>query len=223
VNRDNPAYPIPASRRRAEAAAANPPPPPTYSQDELRERRRKYLSLVYTGSFSLSAEVEAICEPLARRVAALPHPAALAEKVDLVGAAAHEVAHVVVGLLAGREADTAQRPPLPEFAADDLKSGSWAGALIALVEPYTARLAALLGRAWPPNAAELRGHPSASERIEAALRTLDRAALDLGRVLDRAEVDGPKLAAAREKLAAHNASVAEQERHRAARAALSNI
>jgi len=117
----------------------------------------------------------------------------------------------------------AQRPPLPEFAADDLKSGSWAGALIALVEPYTARLAALLGRAWPPNAAELRGHPSASERIEAALRTLDRAALDLGRVLDRAEVDGPKLAAAREKLAAHNASVAEQERHRAARAALSNI
>ncbi len=220
---DNPAHPIPASRRRAALAAANPAREPTYSQAELRERRRTHLSHVYGASFSLSAEVEAITEPLARRVAALPNPAALADKVDLVAAAAHEVAHVAIGLLAGREADLAQRPPLPEITDDDLKSGRWAAALVALVEPYSARLGALLGRAFPPNSPELRGHPSASERLEAALRTLDRAALDLGRLLDRAEVDGPRIAAARERLRAHNALVREQDRARDARAALSNI
>lgn len=210
-DRDNPAYPIPASRRRAEAAAQSPARVPTYTQDELRERRRKYLSHVYTGAFDLSAEVEAICDPLARRVAARPRPAAHRREVDDLADAVHELVSTVVGWLAEADArgktehldadkrgrsmrllrDLAQRPASPEIDGNMLVDGSWSASLIAMTEPYTTPLADLLARAFPPNSSALRGRESSSELLEAALREVDRAARELAYRLDRAEAQPP--------------------------------
>lgn len=189
----------------AAKAAQRPQPAPVYSQDEQRRRRRVYLPNHYTGTFDVAAEVAAICEPLAARLSYLPRPGACWREVDALTAAAHELAHVVVGLIAERDArrktahlsydkrgrsiralvDLAERPALPEIADGALASGDWVATLVALVSPYTAPLADVLTHAMPPGST--RGALSASERLEAALRVLDAAALSLDRLLDRAE------------------------------------
>src|SRR6478609_9476869 len=71
------------TRRRASAETSTPwrtsrpnyvdPPIPT-DQDVLRERRRTWLRVHYTGSFDLGREVSAITTPLAEQLAALPEP-----------------------------------------------------------------------------------------------------------------------------------------------------
>lgn len=181
--------------------------PVVYSQDELRRRRRARMTLRYDGTFDLTAEVDAICSPLARRVAQLPRPGACWRDVDAVADAVHEAVSVVVGLVAQRDAsrktahlsgqpekrayavrklvDLAERPQLPEIADDALASGDWTATLVALVEPYSAALSDVLARALPPGST--RGARSASERLEAALRVVDNAATSLERQLDRAE------------------------------------
>ncbi|MCV7223637.1 hypothetical protein [Mycolicibacterium elephantis] len=196
-----------AARNNTPAAGAGqrPQPAPVHSQDEQRRRRRVYLPNHYTGTFDVAAEVAAICEPLARRVADLPRPGACWREVDALVAAAHELAHVAVGLIAERDArrktahlsydkrgrsvralvDLAERPALPEIGDHALASGDWPATLVALVQPHTAPLSDVLAQAMPPGST--RGTRTASERVEAALRVLDAAALSLDRLLDRAD------------------------------------
>lgn len=205
--------------------------PVVYPQDELRQRRRAGLLHRYGGAFDLTAEVAAIVSPLAARMTYLPRPGACWREVDALTAAVHELAHVVVGLIAERDArrktahlpyekrayavrrlvDLAERPALPEIDDDALDSGRWAATLIALTEPYSAQLADVLAHALPPGAT--RGARSASERLEAALRVLDNAALMLDRLLDRAE-------RSREQRRQQTPPPSETERARAELAAL---
>lgn len=59
----------PSKARTAETVA--PATPPGRSQDELRARRRGGLPVAYGGDFGLSAEISAICTPLASRISPL--------------------------------------------------------------------------------------------------------------------------------------------------------
>ncbi|MDQ1250217.1 MAG: hypothetical protein QG597_4596, partial [Actinomycetota bacterium] len=199
-----------------------------YTQDEQRARRRQCLSVVYGQSFDLATEIAVICAPLAVRVAATPNPKVLAADVEVVVAAAHEAVGVVVGLLAeaegGRHAgDIAKRPPLPEVTEAHLVGGVWLSRLTSLAEPFDGPLSSLLGRSIPPGDDALRGHRSVSERLEDALRVLDRAALTLARKLTRIETEGPKFAAAKARLDRKNEATRAQNRAREARAALADM
>jgi hypothetical protein len=185
----------PARRRpRQQVPAA---PAPTFTQDELRQRRRRWLRVTYEGRFDLAAEVSAVIGPMAAPLSALPRPAALRADVDAVADAVAELLHAVVGMLAESKrldraakartatavADLAQRPPQPPITDKRLADGSWTTLLVSTVAPYAGDFAAFLGRAAPSNHPQLirAGHASASERLEAALRVLDLAALDLQR------------------------------------------
>ncbi|WP_240316498.1 hypothetical protein [Mycobacterium persicum] len=169
---------------------------PVYTQDQLRDRRRAGLVHTYGGQWSLTAEVAALYDPLARRVAAAPNPAGYWRSVDDVALAVHGLVHAVVGLLAECDAqrrtkhlgvdvrgrsiralvDLAERPKLPEIGDEALVSGTWPATLMLLAEPYAAELAELLGNALTT---------AVSDRLYAALRDVDRAALALERRLDR--------------------------------------
>ncbi|TXH21489.1 MAG: hypothetical protein E6R06_19745 [Mycobacterium sp.] len=117
--------------------------------------------------------------------------------MQVLAAAVHELVGTVVGWLAEAQAqkkaanvapgardrsirlmvDLAERPKLPEITDDALASGSWATALVEMARPYSDPLAKHLGRAKPPGVAE--PNRSASELLEAALREVDHAALEL--------------------------------------------
>ena len=195
-----------SSRRRRLLAPTEPTP--QHSQLDQRRRRRAHMSVHLTGSFDLADEVHSVCDELAQRVAAAPRPVVYRDAVDEVAEATHELLHVVIGLLAERAArpkvahvkpghrarairafaDLAPRPPQPQIDGL-LVSGTWPAALARHVRPYAADLADYLGAAYPPDAQELRGHLSASERVVDALRGLDTAAISLARRLDRDESD----------------------------------
>ncbi|CAN5223377.1 hypothetical protein BH11ACT6_BH11ACT6_05130 [soil metagenome] len=123
-------------------------------------------------------------------------PRPVSASIDAVAFAAHDVVHVTVGVL--READVqrqtahlpvdqrararvvastlAARPPMPEFSRSDAHSGAWATALVDMCEPYSTKLADLLGRTQTR---------TVSDRLLAALREFDAAAAALHRRLDR--------------------------------------
>jgi hypothetical protein len=186
-------------------------PPRRYSQPELRKRRRAGMTTAhYSGSFSLAREIAEVVNPLARRVAAAPRPGRFGLPVTWMAEYAHELVGTVVGWLAEADArtrtahlaaepgkrkfamqkliDLAQRPVLPEITNAALADGSWAAALTALADGVDAGLADMLARAYPPNAAGLRGRTSRSEQLARLLgRTLDHAALELERRLDSAD------------------------------------
>lgn len=157
-------------------------PEPVYSQDELRQRRRQWLPVKYTAAFNLGSEIGAILSPVARDVAALPRPLATRPAIDEIADAVHELVSTVVGMLAESKhldraahartvravRDLAQRPTAPEITDDEIVSGQWAVVLVGYAAPLAADLGRLLGRA-----------PSASQRLEDALRVLDRVVLDL--------------------------------------------
>lgn len=183
--------------------------------------------MVYRGDFDLAAEVSAILSPLADQVALLPNPFAMRPKVDDAANAVHELLSTVVGMLSesphldneahARTAravrDIAQRPHPPQISDEQLISGRWAALLVKHVAVHSNDLAAFLGRALPPNHPHLKG-ASASERLEAALRVLDTAALDLARLI-------PKVArhqALPSIEAVNAANKARQDRERAERA-----
>ncbi|WP_326544688.1 hypothetical protein QGN31_06545 [Mycobacterium sp. 2-64] len=183
--------------------------------------------MVYRGDFDLASEVSAILSPLADQVAVLPHPLAMRPKVDGAAKAVHELLSTVVGMLAesarlDNEAhariaravrDLAQRPHPPQISDEQIVSGRWAALLVKHVAVHSDDLAAFLGRALPPSHPQLKS-ASASERLEAALRVLDTAALDLSRLI-------PKVARhqALPSIEAINAATkARQERERTERA-----
>ena len=180
-----------------------------FSQTENRSRRRQRLSVWLDQSFDLGAEVRDICDPLAIRVAATPNPLGFRVAVGELAAAVHEAVGVIVGWIAEQDAqaltahiedpakrrfaiakvvELAKRPGLLDLSDAALLSGGWSDELVASVAPVGPRLADLLGRSWRPNAPELRGRDSRSDKLVVLLReTIDRAALTLGRRLDWVE------------------------------------
>lgn len=187
--------PVAAAKNRRDSALSNlRTPVPTTDQDEQRRRRRSNRSVVYTGTFDLTAEVEAVLAPVSVRpeVARYPHV------VDHIAGATYELALELGDLLAEREARhraegraakllvaarTRPSPPTIERAA--IVSGQWATTIVDLARPLSEPLSAYLTVALPPG--QTRGALSVSERVEAALRGLDRAVLSAHRTLDRAE------------------------------------
>ncbi|PVB44277.1 hypothetical protein [Mycobacteroides abscessus] len=188
-------HPRPAQPQPLEPSGIRAPRVRAADQAELRDRRRKRQRVHYTGGFNLSAEVAAVCRSVAYEASRVPNPGALRRDVEAVADAVHEVLSTAVGMIAQDRhastdarartvqtiADLAVRPQAPDIADEQIVSGSWAATLATWVEPYSGDLAALLGRALPPDAVALKGSPSASERIERALRTLDGAVRDLER------------------------------------------
>ncbi|MDP7727625.1 hypothetical protein [Mycobacterium sp. TY813] len=192
-----------------------PQRPPRYTQTELRERRRRGLPPGhYDGQWSLAAEIAAVANPLAERIAAADRPARFKLPVAWLAEDTHELVGTVVGWVAEAEArrrtqhlkdepgkrryamttfiDLQPRPALPDIAAKALASGAWAGQLIAMADDIDAAFSELLGRSYAPGADGLRGQASRSEQLARLLgRTIDRAALELQRRLDRADADTP--------------------------------
>lgn len=72
----------PATTLPRTARLSFPRPVRVYTQAQLRDRRRAGLLHTYGGRWSLTAEVAAICDPLAERVAAAPRPAGYWRPVD---------------------------------------------------------------------------------------------------------------------------------------------
>lgn len=191
-----------------------------FDQDEQRRRRRQHLGVVYAGEFDLTAEVAAICGPLARRVAHRPEPLAFRHYVAELTDAVHAATGTIVGWLAELDArratehlaaepgkrahavrryvDLAQRPTPPTLTDNALATGSWSAALATMTAPVGVQLADLLARAFPPGDDRLRGTVSRSDHLVTLLReTVDRAALSLARRLDWAESQpAPRPAAA---------------------------
>lgn len=188
-----------AKRRRTPRVPVTAPA----TQTEQRRLRRAWLPTILDGTFDLAVEVDEICKPLAARVAAEPSPAMYVRFVDaLADAVSGDLVHVVVGLITERDArrktahlapedrgrairaltDLAVRPSPPVIAHADLVSGHWATVLSEHVRPYAGPLADYLGVALAPDAT--RAAMSVSERLEDALREVDRAALTLSRRLD---------------------------------------
>ncbi|KRQ26865.1 MULTISPECIES: hypothetical protein [Mycobacteroides] len=178
------------------APSGAPAPKANASQAELRDRRRKRLAIHYTRTFSVSAEFEAVCMPTAHQISQLKDPLSMRRDIEAVLDAVHALMDSMVRLLTESKtadagvtrrlvADLAVRPRLPEITDAQIISGSWVSKLTAWVEPYSGDLAALLGRALPPGHDGLRGNPSASERIERALRGLDAAVLTAERRLPK--------------------------------------
>ncbi|BAX97130.1 hypothetical protein MSTE_01813 [Mycobacteroides stephanolepidis] len=179
---------------RNRPAAPKAPPSPVFSQAELRGRRRKHLPIHLGGSWSLSGEVREVCGPVAHEVSRLPRPSAVRKGVDGVADAVADVVAASAQLLLTSNApdstrqaaaDILARPHVPEITAEQLSSGTWAHILATYADQVSTPLAKLLASAHPPGADALRGNPSASERIERALRGLDAAVLVLERALPR--------------------------------------
>ncbi|MBF9351749.1 hypothetical protein HA138_18505 [Mycobacteroides chelonae] len=179
------------------APSGAPAPKASPDQAELRDRRRKRKPLRrYTSSFNLGVEIESVCGPGAHRISQLREPRVMRRDIESVVDAVHEVMSVVVAMLAeSRSADPnvtrrlvgdlAIRPQIPEIPDTALVSGSWVSKLSDWTSTYSGDLAALLGRALPPGHNGLKGSPSASERLERALRVMDSAVLDLERHIPR--------------------------------------
>ncbi|MCB8912055.1 hypothetical protein KUG88_18160 [Rhodococcus rhodochrous] len=174
--------------------------PSVLSQDEQRQRRRLHMSIHYTGTFNLVAEIEAVLAPLADRdVARHPHV------VREVAVAVNELATDLGKLLAEREARRRaaglgyevqtrmvrlavaawERPTTPEITSEALRSGTWASVLTDHVLPLNEPLRDYLAHARPPG--ETGNAASVSERVEGALRIVDRAVRDAERRLDQLE------------------------------------
>jgi hypothetical protein len=190
-------------RKAVPQAPQAPAPAVRFTQAELRQRRRRRQPVIYGGGFDFAAEVAAICDPLAARVAANRNPTGYFAVVGDLAVAVHAVADGVISLLVERDArrktahlksdrgramkmlvDLAERPPAPVIGCDDLVSGRWSAVLVGHVRPLTEPLAGYLATALPPDHESLRFQRSVSERVEVALRGIDRAALSVSRRLE---------------------------------------
>jgi hypothetical protein len=180
-----------------------------FNQTENRSRRRQRMAVWLDKRFDLGAEVREICDPLAIRVAATPNPLGFRVAVGELAAAVHEAVGVIVGWIAEEDGkaltahledpakrrfaiakvvELAKRPGPLDLSEAALLSGGWSAELVAMAAPVGPQLADLLGRSWRPDAPELRGRDSRSDKLVVLLReTVDRAALTLGRRLDWVE------------------------------------
>jgi hypothetical protein len=185
-----------ARRTPAALARQRPQPAPTYSQAELRERRRQGLVLHLASGWSLADEIRDICVPLADRIAERGAPRTYLRYVEDLADAVGELIFVASGLLAEAKAQNqtrhlsleergramaavralAQRPRLPEIDAEGVAEGLWGHRLAAAAATYDHDLARLLGNARPW---------AVSDRLLRALAGVDHTALALERRLDR--------------------------------------
>lgn len=204
-------------------------PAPKYSQTELRDRRQKYLPVLYGSGFDLATEIGDMLSPLGAQVSALPSPLVLREQIEDTADAVHEIVSTAVGLLAEsrldadahartreRVRDLAQRPRAPEISDDEIIEGTWATALVAYVTPLSTDFATYLGRELKrpvrPDRPDLA--PAANERLLAALRVLDEAVGKLTEIIPRAAAR----AAVRTPEQINEATKARQARERVERA-----
>lgn len=173
-------------------------PAKVYTQDEQRQRRRQHLENHLLEEFDLVAEFSAILDPLAQRLTAEPIPAAHREYVETLLNAADECLNAIRDLILDAEAQrklatidldhrgrartllsqASGRHRLPEITDGQLVTGEWAAAITACSMTYSGGVSSLLARA---------ADRTISERVETALRLLDRGALSLARRIDRAE------------------------------------
>lgn len=180
------------------------------TQAENRQRRRAGKLTSNTGNFLATREIADVAGPLAARATYLTAPLRLRRLVLDYADAAHEFVSTVTGWLAEVDAqaktvhlaadpgkrryavttlvDLAPRPAAVEITNAMILDGTWAAAVTAMADTVDAPLAGLLTKAYAPNANELRGQLSRSERLDRLLReTVDRAAMALDRAIDRAE------------------------------------
>jgi hypothetical protein len=198
------------NRTYSASAAAAQRPPRRYTQAENRQRRNVGHLTRNGGDFSAVREIAEVVEPSAARITTLTAPLRVRRQVLDYADAAHEFVGTVSGWLAVQDAyaksahlanepdkrraavtlilDLTPRPVLPEITDAAILDGTWAAAVTAMAETVDGPLAALLARSWPPNANELRGQISRSERLDRLLReTVDRASIALDRAIERAE------------------------------------
>jgi hypothetical protein len=172
------------------------------TQAECREARLAGFWFEWPVDFDLAAEVEAICRPMARRgaaaCAACPQSASLTAAIEEMVDAVHESVSEIATMVARADAaarcahlpvdergvarrlvmDLAQRPQRPVIADGDLMRGRWAGHLRKLAAPYAAPLAELLR-------ADARvGGEAVSDKLDVALKRIDREALSLQRRIE---------------------------------------
>lgn len=209
---DTPSHVIARRGTPAALAALRPQPPRRYSQAEHRDRRRVGLTVgQYGGDWSLAREIAEQVNPLAQRIADDARPSRFLRStatVTWMAEEVHELVGDVVGWVAEADArrrtahlanepgkrryavttlvDLAPRPALPHITEEDLATGTWAAALVAMAETVDAEFSTLLAQSHPPNAAALRGQPSRSDLLARLLsRTIDHAATALERRLNR--------------------------------------
>ena len=165
---------------------------PTRTQDEQRIRRRQGLGNHLVGTWRLDTEIADVLGPLALDVTTLRDPRAMRRTIEEIGEAVAAVVHVAAALVAESRAadgqtrraaaDLAVKPRLPSINDDQITGGIWVEEFVLYAGEIAGDLADLLGRTLPPEHPGLRGDPSASERVERALREeFDRAVRDLER------------------------------------------
>ena len=180
------------------APVARPPQIERRTQAECMVARRGKLHFDWPPGWDLGAEIEAIFRPLARQAAACSQPSSLITDINTVIDATHESISEIAVLVAKADAaarsahvpvdqrgvarrlvlDLFQRPVRPEIADSDLARGRWVTPLCKLAEPYSGPLSQLL-------ATDARvGGESVSDRLDAALRRIDAAALTLARRIE---------------------------------------
>lgn len=180
-------------------------PAAVIDQAEQRRRRRLHMAVVYDGEFDLTAEATAILEPVAQHPDTTRYP----QLIGTLTLAVHELVLDLGKLLVERDARhrTAdlphesrgravdlivaawERPACPVIERDALTAGTWSSTLVDHTAPISEPLAAFLHVATPPG--QTRGAVSVSERVESALRELDRIALETLRTLDRLAATRP--------------------------------
>lgn len=175
------------------------PPPTTYSQDELRDRRRRHLPIQLGATFDLGEELRAILGAAEAKLATEPCPGTpgYQEAVTAISDSVQELCDRVGDLI--NEAKVAKvrdtdRPraraalkalaakPTPEVTRQLLIEGTWADPLASLAQPLSAPLSDLLGR----QSDSRRGLATVSDEVVDALRSLDRAVRALTLRIDRA-------------------------------------
>lgn len=175
------------------------PPPTTYSQAELRLRRRRHLPVSYGRDFDLTEELRAILGAAEAKLATEPCPghSNYIESVSAISDSVRELCDRVGDLIneakVSRVRDT-DRPraraalkalaakPSPEVTRQSLIEGTWSDPLALLAQPLSGPLSDLLSR----QVTDRRGLASVSDELIDALRSLDRVVLDLDRRIDRA-------------------------------------
>lgn len=175
------------------------PPPKTYSQDELRDRRRKHLPIQLDATFDLGQELRSILVAAEAKLSTEPCPghsnyiesvAAISGAVEELCDRARDIIHETKVARVGEPDRGRARAALralsttqpPEITRAALIESRWAQPLTDLARPISGPLSDLLGR----QSDSRRGLATVSDEVVDALRSLDRTVLDLDRKIDRA-------------------------------------
>lgn len=180
-----------------------PTSPPSYSQDELRQRRRAAHIVSYAGDFNLTVELAAMLAPVADALATEPAPGSYIDNVENVADAVHTLVATVSETITAREhrqriegldradRDRARaalaalaRPEKPVVDREQVRAGTWVDPLVEMTLLMAQPLSVALGAV----AKTVDGEPSPlSNALVAELKDVDRAVLSLTRRIARAQ------------------------------------